>query len=52
MLYLRARNALLEQLRQDVARYIHGAQDERLHTQLLNDLDRLGQQPSELSIPR
>jgi CBS domain-containing protein len=50
MLYLRERNTLLEQLREDVARYVHGGQDERLHARLLKDLERLGQQ-SELAVP-
>jgi CBS domain-containing membrane protein len=49
MLFLHERNALLEELRQNVARYLHGGQDERLHTRLLKDMDRLDQQ-TELSI--
>jgi len=52
MLFLHKRNALLEALRQDVARYLHG-QDERVHTRLVKHIERLGQtgQESELSIP-
>jgi CBS domain-containing protein len=49
MLRLRDRNALLETLRQDVARYLHAGQDERMHTCLVKDLDRLGQQSTEPS---
>jgi CBS domain-containing protein len=44
MLYLRERNALLEELRANLARYLRGGQDERLHAHLLKDIDRLGQQ--------
>jgi CBS domain-containing membrane protein len=53
MLYLNERNALLEVLRQNVARYLHGGQDERLHTRLVRELDALSQpgEVSELSIP-
>lgn len=43
MLYLQARNAKLEKLREDVARYVHAGQDEHLHTRLLRDLDALGE---------
>jgi hypothetical protein len=50
MLRLRDRNVLLEDLRQDVARYLHAGQDERMHTRLVKDLDRLGQPPIELSV--
>lgn len=50
MLRLRDRNALLEELRQDVARYLHAGQDERMHTRLVRDLERLGQPPAELSV--
>jgi CBS domain-containing membrane protein len=46
MLYLHDRNALLEVLRENVARYLHAGQDERLHTRLVQEIDRLGQ-PSE-----
>lgn len=49
MLYLRERNALLEELREKVARYLRGGQEERLHTVLLKDIDRLEQQ-AELSM--
>jgi len=53
MLYLKERNALLEELRVDVARYVHGGQDERLHSSLVKDLDKLERrtQEVELSIP-
>ena len=50
MLRLRNHNALLEILRQDVARYLRAGQDERMHTRLVKDLDRLGQPPVELSV--
>lgn len=52
LLYLRIRNAMLEALRQDVARYLHG-QDARLHARLVKHIERLGQseQESELAIP-
>jgi CBS domain-containing protein len=40
-LYLHERNALLEELRQDVARYLRSGQDEQLHARLLQVLDRL-----------
>jgi CBS domain-containing protein len=52
MLYLHERNAVLEALRQDVARYLHG-QDERLHARLVKHIERLSQtgQQIELSIP-
>lgn len=52
LLYLRERNAMLEALRQDVARYLHG-QDARLHARLVKHIERLGQsgQETELSIP-
>ena len=43
-LYLHERNALLETLRHDVERYLRNGQDERLHTQLLKDIDKLDQQ--------
>jgi len=49
MLYLRERNALLEELRENVARYLRGGQEERLHMRLVKDVDRLGQQ-NELSM--
>jgi CBS domain-containing protein len=51
MLQLRDRNALLETLREDVARYLRAGQDERMHTRLIKELDRLEQVPAELSIP-
>jgi CBS domain-containing protein len=53
MLYLNERNGLLETLRMDVARYVPGGQDERLHSRLVKDLDKLAQraQEVELSIP-
>jgi CBS domain-containing protein len=50
MLQLRDRNAILEELRQNLARYLHAGQDERLHTLLVRDLERLGQPPTELSV--
>jgi CBS domain-containing membrane protein len=50
MLQLRDRNALLEELRQDVARYLHAGQDERMHTRLVRGLERLGQPPTKLSV--
>ena len=50
MLYLRERNALLESLREDVARYVHAGQDEHLHSRLLKGLDRLGQASPEVII--
>jgi CBS-domain-containing membrane protein len=49
MLQLRARNALLEELRLDVARYLHAGQDERMHTRLVRRLERLGQAPIDMS---
>lgn len=48
MLYLNERNRLLETLRVDVARYIHGGQDERLHSRLVKDLDKLAQRREEI----
>jgi CBS domain-containing membrane protein len=53
MLYLNERNVLLEALRLDVARYVHGGQDERLHSNLVKDLDKLAQpgQVIGLSVP-
>ncbi len=51
MLYLNERNALLEALRVDVARYVQSGQDERLHTQLLKDLDKLAQRGQEIELP-
>lgn len=53
MLYLNERNALLETLRVDVARYMQAGQHERLHSCLVKDLDNLAQraQAVELSIP-
>lgn len=51
MLYLNERNVLLEALRVDVARYVHGGQDERLHTQLVKDLDKLAQRGEEVELP-
>jgi len=44
LLFLHERNVLLEELRVDVARYVRGGQDERLHTSLLKDIDRLDRQ--------
>ena len=44
LLYLHERNALLETLRHDTERYVRNGQDERLHTQLLRDIDKLDQQ--------
>jgi hypothetical protein len=51
--YLNERNALLKTLRVDVALYVHGGQDERLHSHLIKDLHKLDQraQEVELSIP-
>jgi len=43
-LYLHERNGLLETLRHNVERYVRNGQDERLHAQLLKDIDKLGQQ--------
>jgi CBS domain-containing protein len=51
MLYLNQRNALLEALRLDVARYVQGGQDERLHAQLVKDLDKLAQRGEEVELP-
>jgi CBS domain-containing protein len=53
MLYLNERNGLLETLRVDVARYINSGQDERLHSNVIKDLDKLAQraQTVELAIP-
>jgi CBS domain-containing membrane protein len=53
MLYLNERNAFLEALRVDVARYVRGGQDERLHSKLLRDLDKLEDtaRGTEFSIP-
>ncbi|MGB7740115.1 MAG: CBS domain-containing protein [Steroidobacteraceae bacterium] len=48
LLYLHERNALLEELRQDVTRYLRSGQDEQLHTRLLQEIDRLDRQ-AELS---
>lgn len=52
MLYLNERNVLLEALRVDVTRYVRGGQDERLHSRLIKDLDKLEQRSrgAELSI--
>jgi hypothetical protein len=50
MLYLHARNALLESPREDVARYLHVGQDERLHSRLLKDLDRLVQPSPQVDL--
>lgn len=43
-LYMHERNSLLETLRHDVERYVRNGQDERLHAQLLKDIDKLDQQ--------
>ncbi len=53
MLYLHRRNALLESLRQDIARYMLVGQDERLHTRLLKALDRSAEagQSVEFEVP-
>jgi len=53
MLYLHERNALLEDLRQNVTRYLRGGQDERLHTRLVREVDELDQtgEVSGLSVP-
>jgi len=50
MLQLRDRNALLEELQQDVARYLRAGQDERIHSRLVRGLERLGEPPTELSV--
>lgn len=52
LLFLRERNAMLEALRQDVARYLHG-EDARLHARLVKHIERLDRagQETELSIP-
>jgi hypothetical protein len=54
MPYLYERNALLEVLRKNVSRYLHGGQDERLHARLVKDTDRLSQsgQQIALSVPQ
>ncbi|MES1191807.1 MAG: CBS domain-containing protein [Steroidobacter sp.] len=44
LLYFHERNSLLESLRHNVERYVRNGQDERLHTQLLKDIDKLEQQ--------
>jgi CBS domain-containing membrane protein len=44
VLYLNERSGLLETLRHDVERYVRNGQDERLHAQLLKDIDKLDQQ--------
>jgi hypothetical protein len=44
LLYLHERNALLEELRQNVTRYLRSGQDEQLHARLLQDIDRLDRQ--------
>jgi len=44
LLYLHERNMLLEALHHDVKRYMRNGQDERIHTQLLKDIDKLDQQ--------
>ena len=51
MLYLKERNALLEALRRNVARYIREGQNERLHSSLVKDLDRLAQSGQEVELP-
>ena len=53
MLYLHERNAPLEDLRQNVTRYLRGGQDERLHTRLVREVDELEQtgEVSGLSVP-
>jgi hypothetical protein len=43
MLYLKERNAALESLRLNVARFLREGQDERLHARLVKDIDRLSQ---------
>jgi CBS domain-containing protein len=43
-LFMHERGSLLETLRHDVERYVRNGQDERLHAQLLKDIDRLDQQ--------
>ncbi len=44
MLFLHERNALLEELRKNMARYLHGGQNERLHACLVKDIQRLDRQ--------
>lgn len=44
LLYLHERYALLEELRQNVTRYLRSGQDEQLHARLLQDIDRLDRQ--------
>jgi CBS domain-containing protein len=51
MLYLQERNAKLETLRQNVARYLHGGQDERLHARLLKEIDGLEEPGEEDELP-
>ncbi len=43
-LYLHERNSLLETLRHDIERYLRNGQEERLHSELLKDIQRLDQQ--------
>lgn len=50
MLYLNERNAALEALRLDVARYVHAGQDERLHSRLVKDLEKLAQRGQEVEV--
>jgi hypothetical protein len=50
MLYLYERNALLEVLRKNVARYLPGRQDERLHARLVEDTDRLSQSGQQIAL--
>lgn len=53
MLYLQQRNAGLEALRKNVARYLHGGQDERLHARLVKEVNGLAEpgQETDLAVP-
>ena len=44
MLFFHEHNALLDALHHDVERYLRGGQDERLHANLIKDIERLDQQ--------
>ena len=48
LLYLRQRNGRLEELRRNVARYLHrGAGDSQLHARLMKDINWLGEAERE-----
>lgn len=51
MLYLKERNARLEVLWKDVARYLHGGQDERLHARLVKEVAGLAPRGQETELP-